>query len=56
MRDKIIAVAQKTVQSDRAQAVAKETGALVYWQGADDAAARVAKDIETVAHIGKLLE
>ncbi|SMO83142.1 Tripartite-type tricarboxylate transporter, receptor component TctC [Thalassovita litoralis] len=56
VRDKIIAVAQKTVQSDRAQAVAKETGALVYWQGADDAAARVAKDIETVAHIGKLLE
>lgn len=56
VRDKIIAAAQKTVQSDRAQAVAKETGALVYWQGADDAAARVAKDIETVAHIGKLLE
>lgn len=56
VREKIIAVAQKTAMSDRAQAVAKETGALVYWQGPEDSAARVAKDIETVGHIGKLLE
>ena len=46
---------QKTVTSDRAQAIAKETGALVYWQGAEDSAARVAKDIETVARIGAML-
>lgn len=56
VREKIIAVAEKTVMSDRAQAVAKETGALVYWQGADDAAARIATDIDTVDRIGKLLE
>lgn len=56
VRDKIIAVAQKTVMSDRAQAVAKETGALVYWQGADESAARVATDIDTVARIGELLQ
>ncbi|MBE1283878.1 MAG: tripartite tricarboxylate transporter substrate binding protein [Rhodobacteraceae bacterium] len=56
VRDKIIAVAEKTVMSDRAQAVAKETGALVYWQNADDSAARVANDIETVARIGELLQ
>ncbi|WP_137702454.1 tripartite tricarboxylate transporter substrate-binding protein [Marimonas lutisalis] len=56
VRDKIIAVAQKTVMSDRAQAVAKETGALVYWQNAEDSASRIAKDIETVDRIGKLLE
>ena len=55
VRDKIIKVAQKTVTSDRAQAIAKETGALVYWQGAEDSAARVAKDIETVARIGAML-
>lgn len=55
VREKIIAVAQKTVTSDRAQAIAKETGALVYWQGAEDSAARVAKDIETVARIGAML-
>jgi len=56
VRDKIIAVAQKTMMSDRAQAVAKETGALVYWQGADESAARVATDIDTVARIGELLQ
>ncbi|MFZ2103150.1 MAG: tripartite tricarboxylate transporter substrate-binding protein [Oricola sp.] len=55
VRDKIIAVAQKTVMSERAQAVAKETGALVYWQNAEDSAARIATDIETVGRIGKIL-
>ena len=56
VREKIIAVAKKTVMSDRAQAVAKETGALIYWQDADESSARIAKDIETVAHIGEILE
>lgn len=56
VRDKIIAVAEKTVMSERAQAVAKETGSLVYWQGADDSAARVANDIETMDRIGSILE
>lgn len=56
VRDKIIAVASKTVMSERAQNVAKETGALVYWQDAGDSDARIAKDIETVARIGELLE
>ncbi|TLP69253.1 tripartite tricarboxylate transporter substrate binding protein [Parasedimentitalea maritima] len=56
VREKIIAVAQKTVMSDRAQAVAKETGALVYWQGADESATRVAADIDTIARIGELLQ
>ncbi|KIC11778.1 transporter [Leisingera sp. ANG-M1] len=55
VRDKIIAVAEKTVMSERAQNVAKETGALVYWQSADDSAARVSNDIDTMARIGGLL-
>ena len=55
VRDKIIAVARKTVMSDRAQAVAKETGALIYWQDADESSARIAKDIDTVARIGEIL-
>ncbi|MGX9351951.1 tripartite tricarboxylate transporter substrate-binding protein [Shimia sp. W99] len=55
-RDKIAAVAAKTVMSDRAQAVAKETGALVYWADAAASADIIAKDKATVAHIGKLLE
>lgn len=56
VREKIIAVAQKTAMSDRAQAVAKETGALVYWQGPEESAARVAQDIETVGRIESILE
>ena len=55
-RDKIAAVAAKTVMSDRAQAVAKETGALVYWADAAASGDIIAKDKATVAHIGKLLE
>ncbi|KIC28206.1 tripartite tricarboxylate transporter substrate-binding protein [Leisingera sp. ANG-S5] len=55
VRDKIVAVAEKTVMSERAQNIAKETGALVYWQSADDSAARVANDIDTMARIGGLL-
>jgi len=56
VRDKIIAVAQKTVMSERAQKVAAETGALVYWQGAADSAARIAADGETLGKIGAMLE
>jgi tripartite-type tricarboxylate transporter receptor subunit TctC len=55
VRDKIVAVAEKTVMSDRAQAMAAETGALVYWQNAEDSAARIQADIDTVARIGELL-
>jgi len=35
VRDKIAAVAAKTVMCERAQAVAAETGALVYWMDAE---------------------
>jgi tripartite-type tricarboxylate transporter receptor subunit TctC len=56
VRDKIIAVAEKTMLSDRAQAVADETGALVYWQDADQSASRVAADIATMAKISALLD
>lgn len=56
VRDKIAAVAEKTMMGERAQKVAQETGALVYWQGADESAGRIAKDIDTVARIGELLQ
>ncbi len=55
VRDKIIAVAEKTVMSERAQQLAKDTGALVYWQPADEVAAQIATDIETLAEIETLL-
>ena len=55
VRDKIAAVASKTMMSDRAQAVARETGALVYWQDATESAARIENDINTMSRIGELL-
>lgn len=56
VREKIIAVASETVMSERAQALAKETGALVYWDDADTSKARITKDIETLGVIGAMLE
>jgi len=56
VRDRIIAVAQRTVASERVQQLAAETGALVYWQNADEAAAQIATDIETLGVIAGMLE
>ena len=56
-RDKIIAVAQKTMMSARAQKLAADTGAAVYWQPAGEVVTQIAKDIATMAAIeGKLAE
>ena len=56
VRDKIAAVASKTVMSDRAQAVAEETGALVYWLNAEESAAVIAADKATLGVISEALE
>ncbi|QUJ78225.1 tripartite tricarboxylate transporter substrate binding protein [Sulfitobacter albidus] len=55
VREKIAAVAQKTVMSDRAQAVAEETGALVYWLNAEESADVIATDKQTLGAIGAAL-
>ncbi|AUQ51524.1 hypothetical protein PhaeoP83_03290 [Phaeobacter inhibens] len=55
VRDKIIAVAQETVMSDRAQALAAETGAAVYWQPAAEVVTQIQTDTETMARIEKML-
>ncbi len=55
VRDKIIAVAEKTVMSERAQTLAAETGALVYWQDADVVNAQIEQDIQTLGAIDTLL-
>lgn len=55
VQDKIIAVAKQTVMSERAQALAAETGALVYWQPAAEVVTQIEKDIETLAGIDALL-
>ena len=56
VRAKLIAVAEKTVLSDRAQKLAEETGALVYWQTADETNAQIDSDIETLGKINAALE
>lgn len=48
VRKKIIAVAKKVVRSKEAKKLAKDTGALVYWQDAEEAKAQIARDIEVV--------
>jgi tripartite-type tricarboxylate transporter receptor subunit TctC len=55
VRDKIAAVAAKTVMSERAQKLGAETGGLIYWQDADAAAARIVSDIAVLDKIEALL-
>jgi len=56
VREKIIAVAKATVMSERAQKLAADTGALVYWQDAETSAQRIVDDRATLGEIGKILE
>lgn len=55
VRDKIIAVAKKTVMSERAQKLAAETGASIYWQSADEVVKQIKADIATLGGIDKML-
>lgn len=55
VQDKIIAVAEKTIMSDRAQKLAAETGALLYWQPAAEVVTQIQQDIETMARIEGML-
>jgi len=56
IRDVLIESARETVMSERAQAVAAQTGAAVYWQDADEAMTRIASDIEVTAAVNALIE
>ena len=51
VRDRIIAVARETMASERAQTLANETGALVYWMDAEASAAQIEADIETLSNL-----
>ncbi|MEP5376704.1 MAG: tripartite tricarboxylate transporter substrate-binding protein, partial [Hyphomicrobiales bacterium] len=55
VQEKISAVAAETMKSERAQTLASETGALVYWQPADEVATQIEQDIETMGLIGEIL-
>lgn len=55
VREKIEAVAKKTMESDRAKKFAAETGAQIYWKDAEASRAQIAKDIATIAEVQKIL-
>lgn len=55
VREKIIAVAKKAMTSEAAMQIAKDTGALVYWQEAADVDAQIAKDGESLGKIMGIL-
>ena len=48
VKQTLIASAKKTVMSERAQKVAADTGALVYWMDAGEAAAQIETDRATM--------
>lgn len=56
VRDVLAAVTQKAMASDRAQQLAKDTGAEVYWLDAAGSAARIERDKETLGRIMALIE
>lgn len=55
VREKIIASAKETLASERVKELAEQTGAIVYWQDAEAATARIASDIEVSAKINALI-
>ncbi len=56
VKDKLAAIAEKAMKSDKAQEVAKATGAGVYWMGAADAAKRIDKDYADAEALLKAIE
>ncbi|OOY04626.1 tripartite tricarboxylate transporter substrate binding protein [Thioclava sp. F28-4] len=55
VREKIAAVAEKVMSSDKAKELADQTGALIYWQDAATATQRIAHDSETLGTIDGLI-
>ena len=56
VRDKIIAVAKKSMASDRAQEVAKNTGASIYWMDAEASAKQIESDIVLLDEINAKIQ
>lgn len=55
-RDKIVEVVKAAVMSDRMKQLSKDTGAEIYWKGADESKAQIAKQAKEFAAINALLE
>lgn len=56
VKDKLAAIARKAVASEKAQQIAKATGAGVYWQDAVESAARIEADYVAAEALVKTLE
>ncbi len=55
VREKIAKVAMDVMSSDEAKKLSEETGALVYWQNADEAAKQIEKDSKTLGTVNELM-
>lgn len=55
VRKKIADIAMKTIAGDKAKEFAKKTGAQIYWMDAAKSSAQIAKDIESLGAINKML-
>ncbi|MEP1766305.1 MAG: tripartite tricarboxylate transporter substrate binding protein [Sulfitobacter sp.] len=55
VREKIAAVAEKVMNSERVKEIAAETGALIYWEDAASSIARIETDSETLDAINTIL-
>lgn len=55
VRQKIAAVAEKVMNSDRVKEIAADTGALIYWEDAASSAARIEADSVTLGAINATL-
>lgn len=48
VKDKIARIAEASMKSEKAHEIAKQTGVEVYWLGAEESKARIAKDYEEI--------
>jgi len=55
VREKIAEVARSVMESDKAQEIAAETGAVIYWRDAEETTAQIEADAETLGKIEGLL-
>jgi len=56
VKDKVIAAAQAALKNDKAQKLAKDTGAEIYWMDATAAKAQIAADREAFKTVSELLK
>ncbi|RYH02630.1 tripartite tricarboxylate transporter substrate binding protein [Salipiger sp. IMCC34102] len=51
VRDKIAVVAERVMNSDEVQDLREQTGALIYWQDAEEATQQIEQDAETLVRV-----